>query len=195
MRAQPAAPANPCTKASASAATSPISPWLCRCMNIPARYCTGYLGRHRRSCGYQPRGLQRLGRGVSRRALVHDGRAPQPSPHRSHCHGARPRRGRRRYVDSLRRRQPRALCRGDPGAGSARLIACWPLSHHSRPKCADARNFARLVTTHPGSLEFRLLEMRLISLPRRSAKDRLDPFATLSVNDRSLAHSGRQVPT
>ena len=26
----------------ASAATSPIA--LCRCMNIPARYCTGHLG-------------------------------------------------------------------------------------------------------------------------------------------------------
>ena len=65
--------------------------------------------RHWRSGRYQPHGFQRLGRGLSRRALVDDGRASQPSPHRPHCHGTRPRRRRRRDVDRLRRRQPRAL--------------------------------------------------------------------------------------
>ena len=43
-RARPAAPAIPCRKASASAATSPTRHRALRCMNIPARYCTGYLG-------------------------------------------------------------------------------------------------------------------------------------------------------
>ena len=44
---------------------------LCRCMNIPARYCTGYLG----DIGVPPDpsadGLQRLVRGLPRRPLVH----------------------------------------------------------------------------------------------------------------------------
>ena len=44
---------------------------FCRCMNIPARYCTGYLG----DIGVPPvpdaDGLQRLVRGLPRRPLVH----------------------------------------------------------------------------------------------------------------------------
>ena len=32
---------------------------LCRCMNIPARYCTGYLRRHRRSAGRRRRWISR----------------------------------------------------------------------------------------------------------------------------------------
>ena len=44
---------------------------LCRCMNIPARYCTGYLG----DIGVPARpgadGFLRLVRGLSRRSLVH----------------------------------------------------------------------------------------------------------------------------
>ena len=59
---------------------------LCRCMNIPARYCTGYLGDTA-----SPRvthGFQRLGGGLSRRPLVDVGRPAQPSPHRPHRDGA-----------------------------------------------------------------------------------------------------------
>ena len=65
----------------------------CRCMNIPARYCTGYLG----DIGVPPdprHGFQRLVRGLSRRPLVHVRCAPQHAPHRPHrggpwsrCHG------------------------------------------------------------------------------------------------------------
>jgi hypothetical protein len=113
------------------------------CMNIPARYCTGYLGDIGVPPDVNPGGLQRLGRGLSRRALVHDGRAPQPSPHRPHRHGPRPRRRRRRDVDRLRRRPPRALCRGDPGAGSAWLIA----SGHCRTAQGPR---ARTPVTSPG---------------------------------------------
>ena len=41
---------------------------LCRCMNIPARYCTGYLGDIGSPAGPGTDGLQRLVRGLPRRA-------------------------------------------------------------------------------------------------------------------------------
>ncbi len=44
---------------------------FCRCMNIPARYCTGYLGDIRIPPRTGPDGFCRLVRGLSRRALVH----------------------------------------------------------------------------------------------------------------------------
>ena len=50
---------------------------LCRRMNIPARYPSR---RPRRSDRHQSDGFQRLVRGLSRRALVHERPAPQPSP-------------------------------------------------------------------------------------------------------------------
>ena len=60
---------------------------LCRCMNIPARYCTGYLG----DIGVPPvrlsHGFQRLVRGLARRPLVHLRRPPQHPAHRPHPHG------------------------------------------------------------------------------------------------------------
>ena len=55
---------------------------FCRCMNIPARYCTGYLGRHRHAAALCADGLRRLVRGLSRRALVHVRRAQQRPAHR-----------------------------------------------------------------------------------------------------------------
>ena len=72
---------------------------LCRCMNIPARYCTGYLGDigvpHRRYAD----GFQRLVRSLSRRPLVYVRRAPQQAAYRPHLDGARARRHRRRHRD------------------------------------------------------------------------------------------------
>jgi transglutaminase-like putative cysteine protease len=65
---------------------------LCRCMNIPARYCTGYLGDYRRAlppwgtmdfCG--------LVRGLPGRPLVHLRRAQQHAAHRPRAHGPRAR--------------------------------------------------------------------------------------------------------
>ena len=44
---------------------------FCRCMNIPARYCTGYLGDIGMPPPYGADGLRRLVRGLSRRPLVH----------------------------------------------------------------------------------------------------------------------------
>ena len=75
---------------------------FCRCMNIPARYCTGYLGDIGVPPVDRPDGFQRLVRGLSRRALVHLRRPPQHAAHRPHPDGARPRRHRRRDLDQLR---------------------------------------------------------------------------------------------
>jgi hypothetical protein len=44
---------------------------FCRCMNIPARYCTGYLGGYRHPAAAWPDGHCRLVRGLYRRALAH----------------------------------------------------------------------------------------------------------------------------
>ena len=75
---------------------------LCRCMNIPARYCTGYLG----DIGTEPPngadGLRGLVRGLSRRRLVHLRSAQQRAAHRPHPDGARARRDRRRDEHLLR---------------------------------------------------------------------------------------------
>jgi transglutaminase-like putative cysteine protease len=48
---------------------------LCRCMNIPARYCTGYLGDIGVPTRPRSDGFQRLVRSLSRRSLVHLGRS------------------------------------------------------------------------------------------------------------------------
>ncbi len=50
---------------------------LCRCMNIPARYCTGYLGDIGIPPVDYPDGFQRLVRGLSRGSLVHVRRPAQ----------------------------------------------------------------------------------------------------------------------
>ena len=52
---------------------------FCRCMGIPARYCTGYHGRHRHSARSRADGFFRLVRGISLRPVVHLRRAPQSS--------------------------------------------------------------------------------------------------------------------
>ena len=78
---------------------------LCRCMNIPARYCTGYLGDIGVPVYAGADGFQRLVRGLSRRPLVHLRCAPQRAAHRPHPDGARTRRHRRRALHQLRRRR------------------------------------------------------------------------------------------
>ena len=61
-----------------SAGTSPTWPSrFCRCLNIPARYATGYLGDIGVPPAPSPDGLQRLVRGLPRRPLVHLRRPPQ----------------------------------------------------------------------------------------------------------------------
>ena len=44
---------------------------LCRCLNIPARYCNGYLGDIGVPPGSRADGFQRLVRSLSRRSMVH----------------------------------------------------------------------------------------------------------------------------
>ena len=44
---------------------------FCRCMNIPARYCTGYLGDIGMPPPYAPRGFRWMVRSLHWRALVH----------------------------------------------------------------------------------------------------------------------------
>jgi transglutaminase-like putative cysteine protease len=61
---------------------------LCRCMNIPARYCNGLPGRHRHSATIPIRWISRVVRGLSRRSLVHVRCAPQQAAHRARGDGA-----------------------------------------------------------------------------------------------------------
>ena len=74
---------------------------FCRCMNIPARYCTGYLGDIGMPPPYGADGFRRLVRGLSRRPLVHLRSAQQHAAHRPRADRARPRR--RRRADHARR--------------------------------------------------------------------------------------------
>ena len=78
---------------------------FCRCLNIPARYATGYLGDIGVPPSALPDGLQRLVRGLPRRPLVHVRRPPQHPADRPRADGPRPRR-RRRRPDHLVRRRP-----------------------------------------------------------------------------------------
>ena len=72
---------------------------LCRCMNIPARYCTGYLGDMGTPPALSAGRFRRVVRGLSRRALAHLRSAQQRAAPRPHPDGARARRDRRRDGD------------------------------------------------------------------------------------------------
>ena len=76
---------------------------LCRCMNIPARYCTGYLGDIGVPPVPDPMDFSAWFEVYPRRPLVHLRRPPQQAAHRPHPDGDRPRRHRRRALDQLRR--------------------------------------------------------------------------------------------
>ena len=79
---------------------------LCRCMNIPARYCTGYLGDIGRAEGSVADGLRGLVRGLSRRRLAHLRSTEQRSADRPDSHRARTRCGRRCDRDDVRTKHP-----------------------------------------------------------------------------------------
>ncbi len=64
---------------------------LCRCMNIPARYCTGYLGDIGVPADPCPMDFSAWFEVLSRRQLVHVRCAPQHSAHRPHPDRARAR--------------------------------------------------------------------------------------------------------
>ena len=89
---------------------------LCRCMNIPARYCTGYLGDIGVPPTLRPGGFRRLVRGLSRRTLVHLRSTQQHAAHRPHPDGTRARRDRRRDRDLVRPVHARGL-QGDHRRG------------------------------------------------------------------------------
>jgi transglutaminase-like putative cysteine protease len=75
---------------------------LCRCMNIPARYCTGYLTDIGVEPPLWPDGLRGLVRGLHRRALAHLRRPQQHAAHRPRADGARPRCHRRGHQQHVR---------------------------------------------------------------------------------------------
>ena len=79
---------------------------FCRCMNIPARYCTGYLGDIGVPPPVRPDGFRRLVRGLPRRPLVHLRRPQQHAAHRPRPDRPRPRRRRRRHHHHLRSHYP-----------------------------------------------------------------------------------------
>ncbi len=85
---------------------------FCRCMNVPARYATGYMG----EIGVPPAppgGFQRLVRGVPGRALVDAGCPAQYPAHRPGADGPRAGRDKRRPDHRLRRRRAEAVHRLD----------------------------------------------------------------------------------
>ena len=150
---------------SESVATSRISrSALCRCMNIPARYCTGYLG----DIGIPTRrcadGFQRLVRGLSERTLVYVRRTPQYAADRPDRHGARvetprmspfPRRSAKPFSgDStwLRKRSPSRRAIGTPIRRIFRHLSresnlrCPPCE----PSDSPSRGHAAVVYDDPG---------------------------------------------
>ena len=74
---------------------------FCRCLNIPARYCTGYLGDIGVPPQPYPDGFQRLVRSVLGRTMVRLRRPQQHAANRPHSHGPRPRRRRRGADDHV----------------------------------------------------------------------------------------------
>ena len=81
---------------------------FCRCMNIPARYVSGYMGDIGVPSG-SANGFQRLARSLSGRPLVHVRCATQCCAHRPHRHGGRPRRRRCGAHDKFRPRHPQEI--------------------------------------------------------------------------------------
>ena len=75
---------------------------FCRCMNIPARYCTGYISDIGAAAALWPDGLRGLDRGLSRRPLAHVRPAQQRAPHRQDTDRPRPRRRRRAHHPHVR---------------------------------------------------------------------------------------------
>ena len=77
---------------------------FCRCMNIPARYCTGYLPDIGIPPVDAPMDFSGWFEALPRRPVARVRRALQHAADRPHPDGARPRRRRRRDRDHVRRR-------------------------------------------------------------------------------------------
>jgi hypothetical protein len=95
---------------------------LCRCMNIPARYCTGLSRRHRRPARSGDDGFFRLVRGSSGWVLVHLRRPSQPSSRRSDRHRTGPRCGRCGDFHRIRLHATSAIHRHHRGGGGRRAV-------------------------------------------------------------------------
>ena len=95
---------------------------FCRSLNIPARYCTGYLG----DIGVPPQpcpdGFQRVVRGLPGRPVACVRCPQQHAAHRPHPDGPRPRR-RRRGPDDLVRREPTPLVSSVDRRSAGRHVA------------------------------------------------------------------------
>ena len=130
---------------------------FCRCMNIPARYCTGYLG----DIGVPPvdesDGFLCLVRGVPRRAMAYLRRAQQHAAHRQGVDRAWPRRRRRRAQQHVRSRHIDEL-QGMDRRGTHRLSQAALRGRHCR----------RPVRAALGSRTMRMSLMRRVLGMRRA---------------------------
>ena len=149
---------------------------LCRCMNIPARYTTGYLG----DIGVPPcraDGLQRLVRGLSRRPLVHLRRAPQ--------HAAAS------AASSWRAAATPATCRSRCASARASLLRFDVVTDEVvEPKAAAAAAYGRISTTAKETFAW----------PRHRSKDQVqgegdyDAGRRYDKASREFAESGKVEP-
>ena len=90
---------------------------LCRCMNIPARYCTGYLSDIGVPPPYAPDGLRRMVRGLSRRKVAYVRPSQQRAQDGSRPRRPGPRRRGRRHQHRLRAQHAREFPRVDRARG------------------------------------------------------------------------------
>ena len=112
----------PMRRRPASAATTPTSPIaFCRCMNIPARYCTGYLGDIGMPPPYGPMDFAGWFEAwLDGRWYTFDA-AEQRAAHRAHLDGARPRRRRCGHQHDVRSQHPAGL-QGVDGRGGWQIV-------------------------------------------------------------------------
>mgnify|MGYP003694585441 CR=1 FL=1 len=96
---------------------------FCRCMNIPARYCTGYLGDIGVPPDPAPMDFSAWFEAYRRRALAHLRRPPQRSAHRPRADRARPRRRRRGDQHHVRTDLAAVVRRDHARGGGGRLSA------------------------------------------------------------------------
>ena len=110
---------------------------FCRCLNIPARYCTGYLGDIGMPPPYGADGLRRLVRGLSRRRVAHVRCAQQHAAHRPRADRARPRRRRRRDHHHLRPQHAAAASASGPTRSRPPSDDAGWLSQDLGPRTSD----------------------------------------------------------
>ena len=120
---------------------------LCRCMNIPARYATGYLGDIGVPPVPDPMDFSAWFEVYLESPLVHLRRAAQPPAHRPHRHGPRPRRQRRGAHHRLRLAPAHQLHRRDGRSDAVTAFLLRPAPHRGWNRW---RPLARL-TPRPGA--------------------------------------------